>query len=87
MGFIAFSIQMKTAGSSGARGGPVFLKRKDHPQLLIGVAIETKVLGKPSRPYQSEYLNFATALAISLTMDIFESEAIMEQCVHLGKFS
>lgn len=84
VGFQPLSFQMKTAGAPGANGGPVFLKREGTSPLLIVLATDIKLVGKPTRPDESESLNETFALPISLIKDILESEAIVEQCMRLG---
>jgi len=70
---------MRTAGAHGASGGPVFLRRESNPASLVGVVIEAKTFGKPSRPDEFEYLNETKALLISLTKDILETEEMRKQ--------
>jgi len=84
IGFQGLSIQMKTAGAPGASGGPVFLKREGASPLLIGVATNIKLIGKPTRPSEGKPLHETSTLPISLIKDILESKEMVEQCKRLG---
>jgi len=84
IGFQPLSIQMKTAGAHGASGGPVFLKREGTSPLLIGIATNIKLIGKPTRPDEGEPLHETSAFPISLIKDILESKEMVKQCTRLG---
>jgi hypothetical protein len=70
---------MRTAAAHGSSGGPVFLRRENNTPFLIGIIVEAKIFGKPTRPEEFEYLNETKALLVSLTKDIFETEEMRKQ--------